>query len=240
MKQETSFHRAFAPMKALLPRSVMRPIRGLGTAVLTPFRFSLRTGHLRSSLLSKAVTAKGEALPWYTYPAIDFLAQRSFAGKHVLEFGGGQSSLWWGAHAESVLTIEEDKAWAEYVKGKVTRNVSVHHIPADAVTRSIAPVRAVIDTGPVRRFDVIVIDGHLRFELVPLAFELLAMDGVVILDNAEGYGFYDQIKDRDCRRVDFFGFSPGGSLRSCTTLVWVGDCFLLKPNIPLPYIETVG
>ncbi len=239
MTQEV-FHRGFAPMKALLPAAVARPVRALATAVLAPFRFSLRTGHLRSSLANKAVDAKGRPLPWYTYPAIEFLSQRSFADKHVLEFGGGQSSLWWGVHAQSVLTIEEDKDWAEYVKGKVAANVTVRHIPADAATRSIEPVRAAIEAEPVTRFDVIVIDGHLRFELVPLAFELLAKDGVIILDNAEGYGFYDQIKDRQCRRVDFFGFSPGGSLRSCTTLIWMGDCFLLKPDLPLPYIEAVG
>ena len=46
-----------------------------------------------------------------------------------------------------------------------------------------------------------------------------------------------EIKDRNCRRIDFFGFAPGVSLRHCTSIVFVGDCFLLRPDIPIPVIE---
>ncbi len=60
----------------------------------------------------------------------------------------------------------------------------------------------------------------------------------MILDNSEGYGFYDEIKARNCRRIDFFGFAPGVSLRHCTSVVFVGDCFLLRPDIPIPLIES--
>lgn len=234
----TSLHRMAAPMKRVLPGSIWGPLRAVSTAVVTPFRFSLKTGHFKSSLRSKACTRDGDPLPWYTYPAIDFLSQRSFADKHVLEFGGGQSTLWWGARAKSVLTIEENEAWAEYIKPRVAGNVAVHHVPADTVGRDIGPVEKTILAGPVRKFDIIVIDGHLRYELVPLAFNCLAPGGAVIMDNSEGYDFIDQLRNRNCRRVDFFGFCPGGSLRSCTSIAWVEDSFLLKPDIEIPYIET--
>ena len=73
--------------------------------------------------------------------------------------------------------------------------------------------------------------------LVSLAFECLAPGGAIILDNADGYGFYEETKDRNCRRVDFFGFAPGVSLRHCTSVVYVGDCFLFRPDIPIPKLE---
>jgi predicted O-methyltransferase YrrM len=194
----------------------------------------LATGHWKSSIHQTARSAEGAPLPWYTYPAIDFLTQRSFGDKHVLEFGGGQSTHWWAAKARTVLTIEEDKAWCESLRVAMAPNVTLHHAPIDFETRSIDNVRAVVAANPVSRFDIVVVDGHLRRELVSLAFEALAPGGAIILDNAEGYGFQDELRNRDCRKVDFFGFAPGVSRRHCTSLVFVGDCFLFDPKIAVP------
>ena len=87
------------------------------------------------------------------------------------------------------------------------------------------------------KFDVIIIDGGPRRKLVALSFQYLAPRGVIILDNAEGYGFYEEIKGRECRRIDFFGFAPGVVLRHCTSMAFVDDCFLVSPEIPIPEIN---
>ena len=108
---ESFIHNAFAPVKRLFPQWLSNPIRNVVTAVLTPIRYSYRTGHFRSSLKMAAVTRHGDPLPWYTYPAIDFLKDRNYAGKTVLEFGGGQSTLWWATHAASVVTFEASAKW---------------------------------------------------------------------------------------------------------------------------------
>ena len=142
-----------------------------------------------------ARAADGTPLPWYTYPAIDFLAQRDFKTCNVLEFGGGQSTLWWSAKARSVLTIERDAAWFARLQSQVGPNVSLHHIPVDRVTRTIQPVIDLIAANPTRKFDIIVVDGHLRQEVAALAFDYLAPLGAIILDNAEGYGFYDELQE---------------------------------------------
>lgn len=228
---------AATPLKRILPRAIWSPARGLATAVLTPLRFSHATGHWRSSLRASACSASGHPLPWYTYPAIDFLAQRPFRDRHVLEFGGGQSTLWWAQRAASVLTVEEDRSWFEQLQGKLGANVRLHHVPADTATRSIAEVKSVIASNDRGKFDVIVVDGHLRRELAIAALDYLSPGGAMLLDNAEGYGFYEALKDRDCRRIDFYGFAPGVSLRHCTSLVYLDDCFLLSPEIPIASIE---
>src|SRR5262249_4029201 len=164
-----------------------------------------------------ATDASGAPIPWYTYPAIDFLSQRNFEDKNVLEFGGGQSTLWWQTRARSVLTIEEDANWAERLRPQLRPNVSLLNLPVDLATRSIAPIRTLLEAHPVRAFDVIVVDGQLREETTALAFELLAQRGALILDHSESYeGIFDEIRKRNCRKVDFFGFSPGVSLRHCT------------------------
>src|SRR5665811_522864 len=99
------------PLKRVLPQSVWQPLRAVVTGLVTPIRFSVQTGHWKSSLNQSAKSATGAPIPWYTYPAIDFLSQRNFKGKNILEFGGGQSTHWWADRAETVLTVEEDSEW---------------------------------------------------------------------------------------------------------------------------------
>ena len=236
---KSGIRRIGAQLSRLLPAALWRPMRSIGTGVATPIRFSLTSGHWKSSLAMSACTATGAPIPWYTYPAIDFLTHRNFEGKNVLEFGGGQSTLWWSVRAQTVLTIEEDADWYERLRSRVARNVSLHHVPVDHAMRSVASVKDVLDVQPIRTFDVIVVDGHLRQEVTALAFDYLAPGGAMILDNSEGYGFYETTKDRKCSRVDFFGFAPGVSLRHCTSLVFLKDCFLLNPEIPIPVIEEI-
>jgi hypothetical protein len=231
--RDTLLRNFAAKLKQTLPVAVWSPLRALATAILTPISFSVRTGHLRSSLSRSSVLKDGTPIPWYTYPAIHFLQQRRFENKNVLEFGGGQSTLWWSSRARSVLTIEEDANWFSRLRQQVGGNVTLHHVPLDRETRQIVSIQKLIDAGPVRKFDIVVIDGHLRQELTPLAFSYLAPEGAIILDNAEGYGFYEETRSKNCRRIDFFGFAPGVSLGHCTSIVFVEDCFLLKPEIPI-------
>src|SRR5437588_4831670 len=102
---KTRLHRFFAVLKRVMPRRLWQPIRSIATCVLTPIRFSINTGHAKSSFLMRAVDKNGEPIPSYTYPAIDFLFQRNFEDKLILEFGSGQSTLWWASRAKFVISI---------------------------------------------------------------------------------------------------------------------------------------
>jgi hypothetical protein len=162
--------------------------------------------------------------------------QRKFHDRNVLEFGGGQSTLWWSTRARSVLTIEDNSDWYAWLSSQVGSNVTLHHLPFIGSTETIAALKKLIDLHAIRTFDVIIVDGHLRRAATELAFSYLAPGGALLIDDSEKYG-YDQIKYRNCRRIDFFGFAPGVILRRCTSLVFVEDCFLLKADIPIPNIE---
>ena len=102
----TKLHKYSAPLKRMLPAAIWQPARALLTGIVTPIRFSQKTGHWKSSLRMSACSSNGAPIPWYTYPAIDFLMQRNFEDRNVLEFGGGELTLWWSMRARSVLTIE--------------------------------------------------------------------------------------------------------------------------------------
>ena len=54
----------------LLGRRARRLVRRIGTAFLTPLSFALNSGHFQSTFAEKALSRRGKAMPWFTYPAI--------------------------------------------------------------------------------------------------------------------------------------------------------------------------
>jgi hypothetical protein len=229
----TIVHRAFASFRRRTPPWVWQPARAVGTALLTPAWFSMRTGHFQSSLKGRAVSSSGSALPWYTYPAIDFLANRSFDGRAVLEFGAGQSTLWWAARARRVVAFEEDGPWFQRLQPMVPGNVALHRVvDRDAATGVDVIRRRLADDG--ERFDVVVIDGLFRSDLAEVALAALSPDGAIVCDNAESYGTWAAFQRPDLLRVDFTGHAPGVMLPHITSVFFRPGCFLFDHSWPIP------
>src|SRR5687768_4876731 len=107
-------------LQKALPLSIYIFLRNLAAAVLTPILFSKRTGHFRSSLRARSVDRQGNPIPWYTYPAFDFLAGKDYTGKRILEFGAGHSTLWWMQRAAEVVGIEGSEAWVGILQNKIS------------------------------------------------------------------------------------------------------------------------
>lgn len=228
--------KAFKPFKEKLPSWIWNPIRSLLTAILTPVLFSHRSGHLRSCFVREAVSAKGEPIPWYTYPCIDFLRFRCYKWKKVLEFGGGQSTLWWARRAMHIITFEGDKSWYEKIKSKMPANVELYLVSMENPEKCASDVKRILDSRKDDKFDVIVIDGLFRFEMIDIAKKVMADSGVIICDNAEGYGFYEGFKDSELNRVDFFGYAPGVVLPHCTSIYFRRSSFLFNSQHIIPVI----
>lgn len=218
----TNLQKGFAPFKKLLPPFLSNFIRSFCTAILTPIIFSYNTGHFKSSFKMMAVSKDGKPLPWYTYPSIDFLKSRSYKDKSVLEFGGGQSTLWWAERANSVVAIEGDNKWFERYKRIIPANVSLYKVSMESSATCVSQVKEILNKEKFKKFDVIIIDGLYRFEMIEIAIKFMSDDGVIICDNSEGYGFYEGFKNSGLQRVDFFGNAPGVILPHCTSV------FLIK------------
>lgn len=233
---QTRIQTTFAPFKKYLPRYVSTAIRSIVTATLGPVWNAYRSGFLISALKMKAVSKDGEPLLWYTYPSIDFLKYRDFKTKFILEFGGGQSTLWWAKRANHVTTIEGDPDWHENIKYNMPANVELHFVPMRGAENTTVDVRKLLALLPRQRYDVIVIDGFYRYEMIDIACDFVAADGIVICDNAEGYGFYDGFRERGMSRVDFYGNAPGVILPHCTSLYFKTTTFVLDPAVPIHVI----
>jgi hypothetical protein len=227
-------HRIFAPMKRALPRSLTRSVRAVFTAFLTPISFSLQTGHFRSALSSKAIDAQGNPIPWYSYAALDLLRARAckFAGRSVLEFGAGQSTLWWARQAEKVVSFEADASWYAHLSKEIPANVSLYLVDDKLPEfEKLVPADA--------RFDVIIVDGLNRAIAAAKSYQMLKPGGLFILDNAEGfwgaegsYPILDLMRNAGFARVDFYGISPANIMPSCTSFFFRNTCFLFEGEDP--------
>ena len=227
-------HRIFSPLRKWLPAKVSRRIRSAFTGLLTPFYFSKETGHFRSAILSKAVDKMGEPIPWYTYPAIDLLNRKNFSSCRVMEFGAGQSTLWWSKRCRELLSFEPNASWYSYLRGRVLANVQLYHLPYN-----LEGLEACLGT---QQFDVIIVDGFDRLKACQVARRCLKPDGAIILDNSDGIwgptgpivetGIPNPIMDffraEKFSRVDFFGYAPGVFSPYCTSLFFKDQCFLLE------------
>ncbi len=221
-------------IKKITPGWFFNPIRSVGTAVLGPVLFAYHSGYLYSAFKMKSITKKGESIPWYTYPSIDFLKNRTYDKKKILEFGGGQSTLWWAKRAEKVVTFEGDQDWYDEIKGNMPNNVDLHYVSLESVDVNVSQVNEILDTKGIEKYDVIIIDGLNRYEMIEISLKYLADDGIIICDNSEGYNFYEGFKDSGLNRVDFFGNAPGVILPHSTSICFTPNSFVFGVKWPIP------
>ena len=234
MAKKTAFHKVFATVKATVPVWLSGPMRTAVTATLTPIMFSYNSGHFQSTLKRFPVSKYGEPIPWYSYPCVDFLRHRPFQERIVLEFGGGQSTLWWATRARNVVTVEEDGNWLARLAKKVPSNVDLYHIPSVDRNACVDSVVAMLGDRPESAYDVIVIDGLWRFELIDVALRSLTSDGMIICDDADGYGFRDGFAGSGLSRVDFYGHVPGGAFPHVTSIFFPPASFAFQASHDIP------
>lgn len=216
-----------------------RLLRGLRPALLGPLRFAFDTGYLRSAMLCQAVGRGGEPLPWLTYPAIAYLEALEWRGKAVLEWGAGNSTLWWARRGARVFAVEHDPAWVAALRTRLAAETAVTlHAAADAADYLAAPRAAA-------PFDLAVIDGENRPGCAAAALELVRPEGLILLDNSEqpwaprGFPIPELLQTHGWHRVDFHGFAPSVARPHCTSLFFRPECALLEPTAPPRRLESV-
>jgi len=159
-------------------------------------------GHWHSVKTQEVINAAEEPIPWYTYPAIEFLDQFDFKNLSVFEWGAGNSSLYWAKVAKSVTSVEDDAEWYRKVKKNKSQNLTVMLIQdKEEYINAIKLAQ--------RKYDIIIIDGSHRYECSHIAPEFLENGGFIILDNADWLPKSAEVlRDADLLQVDMSGFGP--------------------------------
>lgn len=194
------------------------------TAMLNIFA---KHGHDRSMATGLAADARGNPLPMYTYSAIEYLSQLDFSERHVLEFGSGQSTLWWARRAARITAVEHDDHWVRRLEDVGLSNIECLFAKREDITTG-AGYLAVLPAG--QRYDVIALDGLHYYDCAAAARGLLAPGGLVVLDNADFYpATCALLRERDFLQVDMAGFKPCHTDAQVTSLFFDRE-FDVKPR----------
>ena len=159
-------------------------------------------GHYFSSAQKMSIDKPGNPIPWYTYPAIEYLKQLDFSDKEVYEYGAGNSSLFWARRAKAITSIENDKNWHSFVKNKQGTNQEVLFINDEQeYVNSILRKK--------RNYDLIIIDGLARLGCAKMAVQCLEEGGLIILNNSDWYpDTAEFLRESGLIQIDFTGMGP--------------------------------
>lgn len=171
-----------------------------------------RQGLFRSMFKGIPLGKNGEPIPWFTYPAIEYLKQFDFSQKKVFEYGSGNSSIFWASRAMQVTAVESNRQWYEHVLRFSRHNLVLMLEPdRESYISSIGRYQGT--------FDVIVIDGQWRNACADVCKEYLAEDGIIIIDNSDRkYACCTKLRENGFFQIDFSGFSPVNGYTSTTSI----------------------
>jgi hypothetical protein len=175
----------------------------------------------------------GMPIPWYTYPAYEYLRQLDFSDKIVFEWSSGNSSLWWAEMARQVISIEHNKEWYDKIRKRKKLNQEILlHINKDDY------VNAIRDGDTLH--DVIIIDGIHRESCTRIAFNFLKPGGMIIFDNSDWHPVScDYLRSLGLIQIDFFGFGPINKYTWATTLFIHRD-FNIKAKSKIQPCYSIG
>ena len=216
-----------------------RPLRALSRAIKRSFRnyriLSRDYGQWNSIRTRSALDANGDPMPWYTYPALEYLKQFDFRDKTVFEYGAGNSSLFWAARASRVTSVEHQRSWYETVRERAFPNQEI--ILGESQDEYVHSIKRLGHT-----FDVIVIDGLHRLECARACGEFLGTGGLIVLDNSDWFPeCAAELQKLDLIQVDFSGFGAVNQHTWTTTLFLTRDFrpTLLGPQQPAAPVGSI-
>lgn len=187
------------------------------------------SGWLKSLVLNKPVDNSSQPIPWYTYPAIEFIEDKIKSDFKVFEYGSGHSTLWWANKVQEIVSIESNKNWYNYLKSSLINRENISLCLCEEAQDYIQK----INEFPPQYFDVIIVDGEHRPECAKEAYLRLKDNGFIILDDSDRT-YYDEIlhflDQEGFFRIDFVGMTPSLVYKNSTSILFK-DINFLKNNV---------
>ncbi|NND59689.1 MAG: FkbM family methyltransferase [Gammaproteobacteria bacterium] len=195
-------------------------VLGKGLTLIYSSRSFLReAGYFRSVAEKRPVRVDGSPIPWMNYNAISFLEERLTPDLTIYEYGSGNSTLFFASRTQSVIAIECDRGWYDYVKDSMPSNVEIIYRESGDPTYSTAIAEH------QQKFDVVIVDADERIACLHNCIDSLSERGVAILDDAQRDRYQlgcAEMRDRGFRELRLEGLKAGG-IRSYRTSVFYRD-----------------
>lgn len=163
-----------------------------------------------------------QPIPWFTYPAIEYLRQLDLSECRVFEWGSGFSTMFFQERCRFLASVEDDPIWFERVRTSLQPSTDYHLKPL--ANDYVSLIDSYADA-----FDIIIIDGSSRVECARKALSCVADTGLVILDNSNWHLEASRIlrEEGDMIEIDFFGPGPINEI-SWTTSFYLRRTYCLR------------
>jgi hypothetical protein len=198
----------------LSPKSVYRFFQMTGDGYL------VESGWVESARRKRPVDKNGEPTPWFTTNFVAFLDSRLKPDFNVLEFGAGNSTMYFARRVKSVTSIEDNPHWYNELKSRLPANAKLSLLSGQAYHSAAATLGG--------KYHVIVVDGSDRYQCAANSLGSLEPGGVIILDNSlrpEYRPIYELLAKNGFRHIDFWGMAGGSRKHNCTTVFYrSGNC----------------
>ncbi|NWG29547.1 MAG: class I SAM-dependent methyltransferase [Ignavibacteriaceae bacterium] len=175
-------------------------------------------GWFNSFKSGKPVDKDNNPIPWFTYPANEFLSERLNKKMNVFEFGSGNSTLFFAARVNQITSVEHNKEWYEKILKNVIANSRTIFVKADNPNEYLSALTQVD-----QKYDIIIVDGIYRNECLIESINYLTDGGIIILDDSERPEYsmgVNRILANQFKRIDFWGISPGYLYRKSTSIFY--------------------
>lgn len=175
-------------------------------------------GYMKSIEKGAPFSKDGTPIPWLTYSFIYFIQGRLKPEMSILEFGSGNSTLYWSKRVRKVESIEHDPAWfGKFTSEGLPQNVNItlKKLQNDDYTNFKSPNNI--------KFSIILIDGVKRVKCIKNNYKLLENNGVMVLDNSERDYYLPGIEfliSKGFKKLDFWGLAPGVLNHGCTSIFY--------------------
>lgn len=123
--------------------------------------------------------------PWWAPDSIPYIEALLKPEMHVFEWGSGRSTLWLAARVKTVVTVEHDSAWLDWVANQAYAKGVRERIVFRWSMNHAMDYAGMIDGCPDELIDLVVVDGAYRTDCLAHGWKKLKDGGILILDNAE-------------------------------------------------------
>jgi hypothetical protein len=166
-------------------------------------KLALNYGQWRTIRDWSSVDKSGAPIPWYTYPATEFLSHLDLSSFKVFEYGSGNSTLWWAERSKQVTSVEDDELWYEKIK-LLLKSQNVEYCLEKNPQKYF--------TMATNDFEVLIVDGKYRRECLNHIVNLKKWGGCVMLifDNSDWYPNTVRFLQEKLgwMQIDFHGYGP--------------------------------
>jgi len=178
-------------------------------------------GWFKAFQTKTAVDNSGKPIPWVTYPFIDFISERFNSNMNILEFGSGNSTLYYAKKVNSITSVEHNQTWYKKMSNIIPSNVKLIF-------------KELIENGEYSKcanlleanYNIIIVDGEDRNNCIYNSINALNENGIIVLDDSERKEYNEAVSflsDKNFKRLDFWGMAPGVLFKKCTSIFYRQD-----------------